>query len=59
MKYQITYTLEVNGIEGSLEDIYKCNSLSELRMALETFANSKTVTISNVIINTIVNGQFI
>ena len=53
MKYQITYTLEVNGIEGSLEDVYKCNSLSELRMALETFANSKTVTISNVVINTI------
>jgi len=53
MKYQITYTLEVNGIGGSLEDVYECKSLSELRMALETFANSKTVTISNVVINTI------
>ena len=53
MKYQIEYTMEVNGYPGSAVHYWWCDGLADLKMTLETFEKSTAVKISDVVINTI------
>ena len=53
MKYQIEYTMEVNGYPGSAVHYWWCDGLADLLMTLETFKKSTAVKISDVVINTI------